>query len=215
MKISAPPFFIAALVIGLVPAFAQDAPSEVVRKVQASYAQIESFTADFKQVYRSRDIDLEESGIVMMKKPGKMYWEYTRPNKKYFISDGDQTYFYVPDDRQVMVSDLRLDTASTPLLFLLGRGDAERDFRVEAGTEEAPHKPGNLLLRLNPTEPQAEFSHLLLEVTPDSFLIHRLTVIDHLGSRNDYTLTNLKINPRIPDRQFRFRIPSDAEVIRQ
>jgi outer membrane lipoprotein carrier protein len=194
---------------------AQETAQQAVRMVQAKYAQIETFTADFQQVYRSRDIELKESGTVMMKKPGKMYWEYKQPNQKYFISDGDQTYFYVPADRQVMVSDLRLDTASTPLLFLLGRGDVERDFIVERVTEEGPRQPGNLLLRLNPIEPQPEFSHLILEVIPDSFLIHRLTVFDHLGSRNDYTLTNLRVNPRIPDRQFRFRIPSDAEVIRQ
>jgi outer membrane lipoprotein carrier protein len=201
--------------IGSAAASSFDDPEQIARKVQERYARIEGFTADFKQVYRSRDVELQESGIVMMKKPGKMYWEYKQPDRKYFISDGDQTYFFVPADRQVMVSDLHLETASTPLLFLLGKGDAERDFRIQAETEDAPFQPGNRLLRLDPREPHAEFSHLLLEVIPDSLLIHRLTVFDHLGSRNDYTLTNFKVNPRIPDRQFRFRIPSDAEVIRQ
>ena len=42
-----------------------------------------------------------EGGTVYIKKPGKMRWDYTAPEKKLFISDG-RTIFLLPADKQVM-----------------------------------------------------------------------------------------------------------------
>ena len=40
----------------------------------------------------------------MIKKPGKMRWEYSAPEKKTFVSDGVKIYSYLPADKQVIVS---------------------------------------------------------------------------------------------------------------
>ena len=35
-----------------------------------------------------------------------MRWNYTAPEKKTFVSDGRKIYSYIPEDRQVIVSDV-------------------------------------------------------------------------------------------------------------
>ncbi len=187
---------------------------EIVQKLQLKYEQIDSFSADFRQVFSSRGFKTEESGILTMAKPGRMYWEYRHPTAKFFVADGEKAYFYVPKDKQVMISDLQLEgAAGTPLLFLLGKGDIDEDFRVERETEEAPLQPDNLLIRLTPKQPQGEFSYLLLEIDRSNYRISRLSVVEPIGNRNDYILTNFRENVRIPPRRFVFDIPSGVEVI--
>ena len=79
---------------------AQDT-SGIVEKLQAKYEEVDSFRARFQQTMSSRGIEQSESGIVMMKRPGRMYWEYHNPTEKYFVADGKKTYFYVPQHHQV------------------------------------------------------------------------------------------------------------------
>ena len=188
---------------------------QIVRQLQEQYDGIQSFEADFQQTFRSRGIEQIESGIVMMKRPGKMYWEYRNPQLKIFVADGKKTYFYVPADKQVIVSDLDLETSDSPLLFLLGRGNIERDFLVSLESEEYSAAPDVFLLRLTPKRPQPDFSYLLAEVAKEELWIRRLTVVEPIGQENEYLLTNVRQNLEIPDKKFQFKIPSNAEVIEQ
>ena len=43
---------------------------------------------------------------VTVKKPGLMRWIYTNPERKEFVSDGLKMYSYIPEDRQVVVSNV-------------------------------------------------------------------------------------------------------------
>ncbi|MCH8320622.1 MAG: outer membrane lipoprotein carrier protein LolA, partial [Acidobacteria bacterium] len=64
------------------------APDELIARLQQKYEALESFSADFGQMFQGGGVQLRESGIVKMKKPGKMYWEYQQPTPKIFIADG-------------------------------------------------------------------------------------------------------------------------------
>jgi signal peptidase II len=184
-------------------------PDEIVDRLQQKYEEIESFTASFQQTLESHGITQTERGIVKMKKPGLMYWEYRDPKEKYFVADGEKVYFYVPKDNQVLVSRMDLDEIDSPLLFLLGRGDIRREFEVEIKETEG----GSVLLQLKPRTPHPEFSELLLHVSPTTFLIEKLTVVEPIGQQNEYELTGFKTNAPIPDDQFKLKVPSHVEVI--
>ncbi len=213
-------FEISLLLLTLLPAQTPPATERptaetVLARLQQRYSSIKTFTADFTQTFSSQGIRQEESGTLVMKKPGKMRWEYQHPRSKLFLSDGEKAFFYVPEEQQVMVSTIGQDELDTPLLFLFGRGDLGREFAVSYETEEEPSQPGNLLLRLEPLVPRGEFSRVLLELEPEQLRIRRLTVIEPIGSRNDYLLSEVRENVRVPDRTFRFTIPKGTEVIRQ
>jgi outer membrane lipoprotein carrier protein len=207
------------LILGLLVFLLTGAPAKaetvdlVVSRLQEKYEGLESFSAEFEQLFQSRVLQLKESGIVMMEKPGKMYWEYQQPTSKFFVADGQRAYFYVPRDRQVIVSDLDLSGVQTPLLFLLGKGNIQEDFRVELEEQEKPLEPTNTLIKLMPKQPQADFSFLILEVNSSSYLIRRLVVVEPIGNRNEYILRNFRENIRIPDKQFVFEVPEDVELM--
>src|SRR5689334_23035351 len=102
----------------------------LAKSLQQRYQGINDFTADFSQSYRGGVLKTRtvEEGTVAVKKPGRMHWIYTKPEKKEFVSDGTRIYFYVPQDRQVMVSDAASADSSTSSLFLAGKGDIAHDF---------------------------------------------------------------------------------------
>ena len=106
-------------------------PTALAARLQTRYDTIKDFTADFTQTYEGGVLRRKttESGTLLVKKPGRMRWEYKTPEEKLFVSDGRKLYAWVPADRQVTVSALPSgDAPATPILFLLGRGQLARDF---------------------------------------------------------------------------------------
>src|SRR5215208_3957507 len=83
----------------------------LARALQQRYQTIKDFSADFEHSYRGGALRTQsrERGTVKIKKPGKMRWTYTAPERKEFVSDGVKIYSHIPEDRQVLVSDAPAD----------------------------------------------------------------------------------------------------------
>src|SRR5205823_491188 len=98
-------FMTAALLAG-VSAAADTRAAELARDLQKKYASIKDFSADFVHIYTGGVLkkQISERGRLLIKKPGKMRWEYTTPEEKLFVSDGLKMYSYLPQDKQVIVS---------------------------------------------------------------------------------------------------------------
>ena len=210
---------LASILVGLgaTPSHAltNEGVDEILARLQQRYGNIRSLAADFRQVYQSHRFELEESGVLLVKKPAKMYWEYRKPSRKFFVTDGKKAYFHVPEDRQVMVTDFPAETIGTPLLFLFGQADARDDFEVTLDTNGQPSDSANLSLNLHPRRPSGEFTHVVVKIDKRTYLINGLSIFETLGGRNDYILTNIRENIPIPNQRFRFKIPPGVDVIRQ
>ena len=110
---------------------AELSPAQLTQSLQLKYDSIKDFSADFVHTYQGGVLrkQLTERGHVLIKKPGKMRWEYMTPEKKLFVSDGVKVYSYVPEDNQVIVGSVpEGDQAGAPVLFLAGKGNLVRDF---------------------------------------------------------------------------------------
>jgi outer membrane lipoprotein carrier protein len=203
----------AALALSL-PLSAQ-APSaqQVAAALQAKYDQVRDFSADFTQQYESGVLKrkITERGRVQVKKPGRMRWDYTAPEKKLFVSDGSRIYLWVPADNQVTTSAVpKQDEATTAVLFLVGKGDLTRDFNVRFG-ENAP--AGTYSLRLDPKLPERDYDWLELVVDQKSLQIRSLTAADRQGGQSTFHFSNFRENAGISDNTFAFKIPKGADVI--
>ena len=122
---------ILALGAGVRPEAADPSPTDLARAVQRKYEGIRDFSADFVHRYKGGVLrkQLVEKGRLLVKKPGMMRWEYTTPEPKQFVSDGVKLYSYIPADKQVIVSAVPDEPeATTPALFLAGKGNLMRDF---------------------------------------------------------------------------------------
>ena len=189
------------------------APEAFARALQQRYQGIRDFSADFVHTYRGGVLRTQttERGAVSVKKPGLMRWVYMTPEKKEFVSDGRQIYSYIPADRPVLVTPLPADDeATTPALFLAGKGDIVRDFT--ATTAEAPI-PGTAALKLTPRREEPEYEYLVVAVDPATLQIRGLTTRDRQGGDSTLIFNNLKENRGIADKEFTFRIPRGVDVI--
>jgi outer membrane lipoprotein carrier protein len=189
------------------------APEALARSLQQRYQGIKDFSADFVHSYRGGVLktQTQERGKVTVKKPSRMHWTYTAPEKKEFVSDGVKIYSYIPQDRQVIVSSVPPDdNARTPAMFLAGKGDIVRDF---SATYAGPTLPGTVALKLTPRRNEPDYEYLVVAVDPASLQIRALTTRDRQGGDSTLIFTNLKENQRISDKEFAFRIPRGVDVI--
>ena len=214
---------VAAIVWAAAPrhdAFAAQAesPEALAKRLQARYDAIKDFTADFSQTYEGGVLRRKttESGTLLIKKPGRMRWEYKTPEEKLFVADGRKIYAWVPADRQVTVSALPSDDApATPILFLLGRGHLTRDFTVST----APAVPGApadaLAVTLTPKTPVPDYDRLTLVVDRATLALRMLVARDGQGGTSTFVFTRLRENVGLPDARFSFTIPRGADVVAQ
>ena len=189
----------------------QRLPDALAKDLQARYQLIRDFSADFVQSYRAGVLKTQtrESGRVSVKKPGKMRWTYAKPERKELVSDGRRLYWYVPEDKQVIVRDATTQ-ATTPDLFLSGRGDIARDFTA---SYVDPPIPGTLALKLVPRRSEPEYEYLVLALDPATLQIRALTTRDHQGGESTLTFTNMKENRGLSDNDFVFKVPGGVTVV--
>jgi outer membrane lipoprotein carrier protein len=198
-----------------IPLAADERLDAAVAGMQKRYAAVESISALFEQHYRAPGIDQSESGALWMKKPGLMRWEYRSPETKLFVADGKQTYLYTPEDRQVLVRAYSpSEMHSTPLQFLLGRGDIRKTFAAAWETELTPKMQQTLLIRLSPRSAEPEYAHVVLEIDQGSYDLRRMVIRERTNNISEFIFSNLSTNVRTSSRQFQFKIPKGVEVIR-
>jgi outer membrane lipoprotein carrier protein len=209
-----------ALLLAGIPAAAQ-APSrppaqEVASALQKKYDAIRDFTAEFVQeseggLLRKKQT---ERGVVQVKKPGKMRWDYSTPEPKQFVSDGVRMYSYIPQDKQVIVASVPPENeAATPALFLAGKGSLTRDFTASLVDAPAGMPAGSRALKLVPKVRQAEYDSLVLVAEPTTLAIRGLVTVDTQGGTSSFSFTNLQENTGVTDKAFAFKIPRGVDVI--
>jgi outer membrane lipoprotein carrier protein len=206
---------IGLLVIAPAGANGQSRPTarDTAEAVQQKYDRVKDFSADFTHSYEGGVLKKKttERGTVQIKKPGKMRWEYTTPDKKTFVSDGHTMYSYIPADKQVIRSPVPPDDeATTAVLFLAGKGSLTRDFTVSY-VDGAPE--GTWSLRLDPRQKQRDYDWLVLGVDATTLHIRSLTAADQQGGRSTFQFSNYRDNTGLTDSVFAFKIPKGADVI--
>jgi outer membrane lipoprotein carrier protein len=189
---------------------------DLAQALQKKYDGVKDFSADFTHTYEGGVLRklITERGHMIVKKPGKMRWQYTAPEEKLFVSDGVKLYSYIPQDKQVIVAAVPPDNdATTPTLFLAGKGSLTRDFTPTL-VDLPPGMPaGSKALKLVPKAKQPDYDWLVLVVDPASLDIRGLVTMDAQGGTSSFSFTNLKQNLGLADKDFAFKIPRGVDVV--
>ncbi len=122
----------------LAPAFAAEVPLKVLLKaVEQRYNRAKTLEVLFSQRYTMQGRTRTESGQLWLRKPGRMRWEYSKPEGKLFVSDGKFVYFYSPASNRAEKAKLKeSEDLRAPLAFLLGKLDFDREFRSFTATAQ-------------------------------------------------------------------------------
>ena len=206
----------------------------VVATVEGGYRQMRDMQAQFSQKTTIAALKRDEKGngeLLMRRSEGNatmFRFDYKKP-KQQIVSDGKQVWFYIPENRQVMVSDVKtmLAQGGVALNYLTGLGNVSRDFNISFSGNGRDAK-GNYLIELVPKKPGQAFAKLQLTVAAasvdkyrkngeaeDSFPILASVVVDQMGNRTAVDYSKIKVNQGIPAGRFTFKIPSGVEVLKQ
>jgi len=194
---------------------ADDRLDAITKQVDQHYNRLNSLQAEFTETYRGAGMFRSESGTLILKRPGRMRWEYEQPRKKLFIVNRATAWFYVPGDRQARkVSVKTMDDLRTPLAYLLGKTKLQKEFEgLSLAPDIAPINPGNIVLRGIPKRMGERVSQVILEVTPGG-AIERIFAEELDGSTTEFRFRNQKANVPVLESRFAFSLPPGVEVIK-
>ena len=183
-------------------------------KVDQRYEHIHTLEARFTEIYGGGGIHRTESGTLLMKKPGRMRWDYDQPRQKLFLTDGHTAWFFVPGEQQARRTPVKqLDDLRSPLRYMLGKTKLEKELEgLSVAPDRKPLNPGDIVLRGVPKGMRDRVEEVLLEITPDG-LISRIVIYELDGSVTEFRFLQITENVEIPDAQFRFTPPPGVEIV--
>jgi outer membrane lipoprotein carrier protein len=211
---SAAPALLIAL-LAAAPAGARMDVTTVVDTVQHRYDAATDFRARFTQTLTSAAMGRKtnSAGGVAFKKPGRMRWDYDKPERATYVSDGNTLWLYEPDDQQAFKQSLSASQLPAALAFLTGKGKLASEFDITLVDKSPYATAGEYVLALSPKVAEPQVKSLLFIVDPKTFDVRESVITDGQGNVNDLTFADIKTNTKIPDSEFRWSPPSGTRVI--
>ncbi len=207
------PFLFAALLLIAIPLRAQAvAPSaaQLASAVDHHYNTLKRLRVKFTETYQGMGMDRQETGVLLLEKPGRMRWNYAEPPGKVFVLDGKYGWFYTPGDAQVQqIPAKKLDDLRSPLRFLLGHAQLAKELD---GLTMTPADDGQFRLRGVPKGMEQRVRSLEVMATADG-TIHAMTLEELDGSRTSFAFSDEEENPKLADGTFRFAAPEGVPVV--
>jgi outer membrane lipoprotein carrier protein len=184
--------------------------AQVAARVDRHYNALHSLEVHFVQSYTGMGVDRKESGVLLLKKPGKMRWTYTDPDGKLFVLDGKDGYFYSPGDPEAQkVAEKKLDDLRSPLQFLLGHTELQKELTGLTGT---PDGKGNFVLSGVPKGLEQRVSALKVTAAPDG-TIRSMTIEETDGVTNRFDFSGEAGNVPASNAEFVFVPPPGVHVV--
>jgi outer membrane lipoprotein carrier protein len=200
----------------------------VIVDFQADFFQ-ESLIASLDRVQRGKgSVSVKFDRAKTKRASQTMFrWEYQEPNHQEIVSDGKTMWVYLPENSQVIISDIDFSSPSSPsdpMTFLTGLGKLSRDFLI---TWASPDRDagGNYVLELQPRRPSPMIQRMLVvvnrdavlqtgAVSPPVFPMLSTTVVDPNGNSTAIEFRDVRVNRGLADSFFRFSPPEGVEVLR-
>jgi outer membrane lipoprotein carrier protein len=201
----------ALLALLLVPptAWSADTAQQLAQRVDKYYNALHSLRTNFTESFRGMGMDREEHGTLLLRKPGKMHWNYSDPAGKIFLLDGKYAWFYSPGDAQVeRVAASQLDDLRSPLRFLLGHTQLQKELEGLTLSSTAD----GLEVSGVPRGEQNKVAKIVLGVSPDGS-IHSMRVTETDGAETAFTFRDSQANAPAPDTEFVFHPPPGIPVV--
>ena len=207
---------------------------DVVSALEKGYTALQDVQADFVQKTTIAGVNREQkgSGELLLKKlasaTAMFRFNYLKP-KQQIVSNGKQVWFYLPENKQVMVSpvaDMFKGGNSIALNYLTGLGHVSRDFDARFA-QVSQDKNGDYQLELVPKSPSPVLARLQLTVSAaaveaflrdgsvqDLFPVVASVIHDAGGNQTRIEYSRVRVNKGLSASQFNFKVPPGVEVIK-
>lgn len=205
-------FAVLFLAAGGPGAYAQQSltAATLAKRIDQHYNALHSLAVDFTQQYQGMGMNRHASGVLLLKKPGRMRWTYTKPSGKLFLLDGHYGYFYTPGDSTAQrVPAKQINDLRSPLSLLLGHTKLEKELtHLQIATD------GNGLYTLTgiPRGLQKRISAFSITATADG-VIQRMQIDETDGVINVFQFSHERPNAPAPASAFLFTPPPGVRVV--
>jgi len=189
--------------------------NEVINNLQAQYDKTQDFSATFTQETISKNIGAPAvmNGKIYIKKPGMMRIDYTDPKQWQIISDGETSWLYFIEEKQVRIYKTAEAFENVPFLnFLFGKGKISNDFTASFGDLDKAEAANYYLIILAPKDKNSTIDRVLILVSKSDYLIKQLNTYDVLGSVIRIAFKDISLNSGLKDSQFHFIVPPGVET---
>ena len=193
----------------------------VLDRMQKRYDQAKDLRARFSQNYTRAVVGRStlSTGTLTFKKPGRMRWDYDKPEARMFLANGQVLWLYEPEEKQAFKQDLKSSQLPAALAFLMGKGKITDEFEVafasepKDGKDKTPGRPGDFRLALTPKQPQSAYKSILFLVDPKEFLVRESVLVDAQGNTNHFMFDALEVNTKVADSLFKWTPPAGVRVV--
>jgi outer membrane lipoprotein carrier protein len=203
-----------------------------VARLEARYRAPKTLEASFLERYTENGrLVRVEAGTVYFRRPGKMRWDYQAPERNLFLVDGKTAWFYVPADHTVTrVPAKESADWRTPLALLVGHMKISRVCdHVLPAIDETPENPEHAMLYCalrgaaskspngalgeSPSPKPLHSQSVFFEIDTNSGDLVRVLVRDPGGVGIEFSFTNWRMDPQVPDALFRFDVPKGVAIV--
>lgn len=192
-------------------AFAADAKLDTLLKgVETRYNRTKTLQVLFQEDYTPPGkMRRSEKGILMLRRPGRMRWDYSQPAGKVLISDNKFLWIVNPTDKHVQKLKLQeTEDTRAPLAFLLGKLDFDKEFKNLKGTPEGV----DTRIVGEPKSDNLPYSEVQFLVTPD-FRIREVRWTAFDNAITAFAFDQERLEPNLDPKLFVFVMPKDYELI--
>ena len=185
-------------------------PDALAARIDHHYNSLWSLEVDFTQEYAGMGMNRREAGVLLLKKPGRMRWNYSKPTGKLFVLDGHYAYFYSPGDSTAQrVPVKELDDLRSPLRLLLGHTKLAKEL---TGLAIDSNGNGSYTLTGIPRGLEKRVASFAVTATAEG-VIQSMRIEETDGVRTTFVFSNEKPNVPAPDSEFVFTPPTGVHVV--
>lgn len=191
------------------PVFAADVSVNGIALLESFLKDVQTLKADFTQTVLDAQLAVTESsqGTLVLERPGKFRWDYTKPYEQIIVADGKNLWIYDKLLEQVTVKPLGASLASSPAMLLSGVGSLDDSFELQDMGRQ-----GELVwVKLIPRVQDSDFEAIRVGFAAGQVAIMELT--DKLGQTTRIEFSNVQRNAALPADTFVFMPPESADVI--
>jgi outer membrane lipoprotein carrier protein len=170
---------------------------------------LDSFSAKFTQVvYDSKSKPLQESsGKLVLKRPGKFWWQYAEPNKQLIVSDAFKVWIYDEDLAQVTVNKVDSSLSNAPIMLLGTDTPLDAEFKLK----ELGLSDGIYWVELTPKKSESDFELIYLGLKKG--VLAAMELRDNFGQATQIKFQDSKVNLPVENKLFNFEPPKGVDVL--
>jgi outer membrane lipoprotein carrier protein len=190
-----------------------------LQQLEKKYQGARTLGATFLERYLENGKPVRmEAGKAYFLRPGKMRWEYEKPEKSLFLVDGKYAWFYVPEDHTATrMPAKKSEDWRTPIAFLTTGMKLERICsEVGPAKDVNASKTGDAVyrcvLRGADREPGGKQQAVLFETTPQMEL-SRIVIPQGAGMQIEFEFKNWEWNPELAKTLFTFEPPPGIAIV--